>query len=176
MLHANCYFTERGNMKKIILFLIAILFGITGFYISDGYSHNNSAPNSECYACHTGAGIAAELKLAGLPKQYESGKTYNLTLTVNSRLESLGDVKGGFSAEASAGELMVLDDRNTQRSASFITHTQDGSTQRSWRFAWKAPSGNMDAEIRIMVVAANGDYSSANDTVTAELFTIRPKK
>lgn len=162
-------------MKKIVL-LVVLLLAVVGFAASIGYSSNNSAPSGECYVCHTGTAVPAKMKLAGVPKQYERGKIYNLTLTVSSPLQSIGVVQGGFSAEATAGELIVTDGKNTQISLPFITHTQEGSEKRTWKFAWKAPEQKMDVELKVRAIAADGDYSPNGDAVTAEVFTIKPKK
>ncbi len=162
-------------MKKIVLMVLMLLIAV-GVIASIGYGSNNSAPNAECYVCHTGATVPAELKLVGLPKQYEHGKTYKLTLTVSSPLQSIGVVQGGFSAEATAGELIITDEKNTQISLPFITHTQEGSEKRTWKFAWKAPQQKVDVDLKVMAVAADGDFSSNGDAITAEVFTIKPKK
>ncbi len=85
-------------------------------------------------------------------------------------------MQGGFAGEATAGELIVTDGKNTQLSNGIMTHTQEGSHHRKWSFSWKAPVAKMDAEIKVMVVAADGDFSAANEAVAAELFMIKPKK
>jgi hypothetical protein len=169
----------KGSMdtKRLLLFSMLGFFVVVGFLISTSYSYNNSAPNFECFVCHsTVEPQKTTIKVAGVPRVYEPGKTYTITLTVESTLKSLGEVQGGFSAAASAGELVVTDAKNTQLSNGIMTHTQEGSNHRKWSFSWKAPAIKTDAEIKVMAVAANGDFSAANDAVTADLFMIKPAK
>lgn len=161
-------------MKKIFLFFLAL--AALGLAASAGQSSTNSAPDGECFACHANTADSANIKMTGIPKEYEPGKTYNITLSVHSRLKSMSEIKGGFSASASAGELIVVDKKNTQISDSFITHTIEGAQSRTWKFAWKSPKEKMPAEIRVMAVASNGDYSPSGDAITADLVTIRPSK
>lgn len=161
-------------MRKIFLFFLAA--AALGLVSSAGQSSTNSAPDGECLICHAETADSADIKLTGIPKEYEPGKSYNITLSVFSRLESISEVKGGFSASASAGDLLVTDRKNTQKSNSFVTHTIQGAQTRMWKFAWKAPKQKTEVEIRVMAVAANGDYSPSGDAITAEVATIKPKK
>lgn len=161
-------------MRKIILiFFVIAAFGLV---TSVGQSSTNSAPDGECFVCHTDTADSADIKITGIPKEYEPGKTYNITLSVFSRLKSMSEIKGGFSAFASAGDLVVTDEKNTQKSNSFITHTIKGAQSRTWKFAWKAPKEKIDTDIKVMAVAANGDYSPSSDALTADVVTIKPKK
>ncbi len=161
-------------MRKIILFLLAIV--ALGLAASAGLSSTNSAPDGECFTCHADTADSANIKMIGLPKEYVPGKTYNITLSVQSRLKSMSEIKGGFSASASAGDLIVIDEKNTQKSNSFITHTIQGAQSRTWKLAWKAPKEKTDTEIRVMAVAANGDYSPSGDAMTADIIAIKGKK
>jgi len=161
-------------IKKIVLFLV-IAFGITAFVVSTGNSSNNSAPNFECILCHEGAG-SSEINVEGLPKKYTPGKTYKMILMVKGDVESLGDVAGGFAIEASAGELINIDKKNTQLSEGILTHTKEGSGLREWTFGWKAPSEKAEVTLSVMAVAANGDFSVIGDLVGADGYTIMPGK
>lgn len=160
--------------KKTAMYFIFII-SLTLLFSSIAYTNNNSAPNSECFTCHSGASDPATVKVTGLPKQFEPGKKYKITVAVDSKIKSVSEVKGGFSATVSEGELIVTDKKNTQISDSYLTHTIEGSDRRSWSFEWKAPEKKSDVELKIMVVAANGDYSPNGDAITAEVFTIQPK-
>jgi hypothetical protein len=161
-------------MRKIFLFFLAV--AAIGLVASGGQSSTNSAPDGECFVCHTNTADSADVKIIGIPKEYEPGKTYHITLSVFSRLKSMSEIQGGFSATASIGDLIVTDKKNTQKSNSFITHTIEGAKSRLWKFAWKAPKEKTDAEIRVMAIAANGDYSSSGDAMTADIIAIKGKK
>ncbi len=161
--------------RKLMLLSIALTMVV--LMAAMGYSHNNSAPNFECFKCHQPVGAhSTRIVLKGLPKVYEPGKVYKLELSVVSSLKSIGEVQGGFAAESTAGELIVSDKINTQLSDMILTHTQEGSTLRTWKFNWKAPVQKVNAELKVMVVAANGDFSATNDAVTADMFIIKPAK
>lgn len=162
--------------KKVIIGLVLAL-GLTLLGMSIGYGYNNSAPNFECFKCHQPIGAqSTQIVLKGLPKIYEPGKVYSLVLSVVSSLKSIGEVQGGFAAEVTAGELIVSDNTNTQLSDMILTHTQEGSNLRTWKFKWKAPVQKVNVELKVMAVAANGDFGAAGDSVMAEVFTINPKK
>ncbi|MDI6800750.1 MAG: hypothetical protein QMD01_01640 [Thermodesulfovibrionales bacterium] len=162
--------------KKVIIGLVLVL-GLTLLGMSAGYANNNSAPNFECYKCHQQMGAqSTQIVLKGLPKIYEPGKVYKLELSVVSSLKSIGEVQGGFAAETTGGELIVSDNTNTQLSDMILTHTQEGSNLRTWKFSWKAPLQKVNVELKVMAVAANGDFGAAGDSVMAEVFTINPKK
>lgn len=164
------------KFKKLSLFMILIAFGIMLLFISSVYASRNSAPNLECIICHEGEMVQNMVKVQGLPKSYVPGKTYNLTVVVTSDLESISESKGGFAIEASKGKLIVKDKKNTQLSNGILTHTQEGSELRKWRFSWKAPSEKIDASITVMAVAANGDYSASGDRVGADSYIIKSTK
>lgn len=148
----------------------------------------NSAPSFACMSCHSGTMATDMVSLGNLPANYRPGQTYNLTLTLQSALESLGEQQGGFALQVSAGELMVSDQTNTQISDGILTHTLEGSQRRTWDFAWQAPGtapagGQPERQaepgpivsITVMGVAANGDYSSVGDEVGAASFTLQPQ-
>jgi len=141
--------------------------------ISTVHSFNNSAPNFECLTCHVGQMAADMVEIRGLPKNYVPGKTYRLTIVVTSNMKSMGEVQGGFALEASAGELIVQDKKNTQLSNNILTHTQEGSHHRTWTFGWKAPTDKKDVHITVMALAANGDFSPVGDITGANSYTIR---
>ncbi|MEK6673408.1 MAG: choice-of-anchor V domain-containing protein [Nitrospirota bacterium] len=161
-------------MKKILLWFMPSLFIL--LTVSIGSGHNNSAPSLDCAICHQGDFAPELVSLEGLPETYTPGKRYKLSISVNSDLKSMGDIAGGFALESSAGDILVTDGKNTQLINSILTHTQDGSELRKWNFAWKAPLEKVDVTFTIMAVAANGDFSSTGDIVSAGSFTTKAKK
>lgn len=173
--------------KSLLLSAVAVAYAITmvGFPTPPAHGFANSAPNFDCMSCHPGAMKTDMVKLANLPSGYEPGKSYTLTLTLNSHLESMGDQQGGFAVRASAGQLIVQDDLNTQISNEILTHTLQGSAQRTWTFTWQAPGEAVGGwqfrrkaepgphvNLTVMAVAANGDFSSMGDEVGAAGFAI----
>lgn len=161
-------------MKMLLLCCICALAVCVGLFVADGYGHNNSAPILECVGCHQGDMAPDLVKVEGLPKKFVPGKTYKLTITVNSAMKSEGDVAGGFAVEASGGTLVVVDKKNTQLSDGLLTHTQEGSALRKWTVRWKAPKKKEEVTLSIMAMAANGDFSPNGDVVGAEIVTLKP--
>jgi len=171
------FIKEVLPMKRLIyILLIKAVCLMIGY--SDGlFAHSNSASSMDCFTCHRAmAGKEAVLKVSGIPKVYEPGKVYKITVTLESPLKSDGEAQGGFAVMVSAGELMVTDERNTQLSNGYLTHTLEGSRYRKWTFAWKAPVSNTVVDMTIMAIAANGDYSPSNDAIATSVFTINPKR
>ena len=130
----------------------------------------------ECITCHEGELSAGIVKIEGIPSSYKPGKTYTMTVRIDSALESMSESRGGFSLEVSAGKLIVKDKKNTQIADGYLTHTQEGNELRQWSFQWKAPTEESDVTITVMAVAANGDYSPTGDIVGAVSYTIKPSR
>jgi hypothetical protein len=160
-------------MMKQVLSIMVILAAVV-LSVSVGSGHNNSAPNLECVGCHQGDMASDLVKVDGLPKKFVPGKTYKLTITVNSKMKSEGDVAGGFAVEASGGTLVIVDKKNTQLSGGMLTHTQEGSALRKWTIGWTAPKKKEEVTLSIMALAANGDFSPNGDEVGAEIVTLKP--
>ncbi|MEW6408625.1 MAG: choice-of-anchor V domain-containing protein [Nitrospirota bacterium] len=149
-------------MKRwAILFILGAVFIV--FISTDCYgSSSGGAPTAMCYECHQSP-VSADIKIEGLPKKYIPEKTYTIVITVTSSVKSEGDNKGGFSVEVSGGELVVMDEKNTQISNSFLTQTAEGVKQRKWKIGWKAPEERKDITMGVSAIAANGDYSPNGD-------------
>lgn len=163
--------------KKIdLLVMTGALLALIGLHDSPAHGFANSAPSFDCMTCHQGETGDEAVQLRNMSGTYTPGKTYTLTLVVESGLKSMGEVQGGFALEASAGELIVLDDKHTQLSNGFLTHTMEGARKRTWKFGWKAPQAKTAVDITVMAVAANGDYSSTGDRVGADSFAMQPGK
>lgn len=143
------------------LFIFGAVF--IGFISTDCYgSSSGGAPTASCYECHQSP-QSADIKIEGLPKKYIPEKTYTIIITVTSSVKSEGDNKGGFSAEVSGGDLIVVDKKNTQISNGFLTQTAEGVKQRKWKAGWKAPKERRDITMGVSAIAANGDYSPNGD-------------
>ncbi len=81
--------------------------------------------------------------------------------------------------EVDAGELVVIDEKNTFISTTptgekLLTHTKDGSLLREWSFEWKAPEDATPVTFKISVIAANGDGSFNGDAYAHKEITIKP--
>jgi len=161
----------------LVLLFFGVLFVLSFTTREDSFAFLNSAPSFECMTCHVGAeDYVVDITIEGMPERYEPNRTYELKLVVKSDLESISDIKGGFAAQASAGELIDKDDVHTQVTESYLTHTMEGNKKREWVFGWKAPAdAGEQVEIEVMGVAANGDYSPSMDAVGFEIFRTNPR-
>lgn len=161
-------------MKRLLILPLVAFLALLGAGAAEAY--RNGAPTLKCYNCHTPVGDhASTLKVKGIPKEYKPGKTYRMSVAVKSDIRSLGDVKGGFVLQTSAGELIVADPAHTQISNGLLTHTIEGSTLRAWKLDWKAPQKG-DVEFTVMATAANGDFAPIGDAVLAEVFAAGSRK
>lgn len=162
-------------MKKTITIAALLLFCMTGIFVSAGYGHRNSAPTFDCMSCHPGDAEDI-IQVRGIPEAHVPGKTYEITVTAAGAAESMSESRGGFAFSASAGRLIARDRRNTQVIDGILTHTREGSELRQWTFFWKAPSPGKDVDFTVMAIAANGDFSSAGDSVGAAGFSSKAKQ
>lgn len=158
-----------------ILVFMAVV-GVTALHAS---SMSNGAPQLNCVQCHVGADKnPAEMVVEGLPEKYEPGKTYKITVKITKGPDCSGGVAcGGFAVQVSAGELIVVDKKNTFISTTptgekLLTHTKDGSLRREWTFEWKAPDKPEPVTFKISVIAANGDGSFNGDAYAYKEITI----
>ncbi len=151
------------------LFLLILALGAT-----TGANSTGGAPMTMCMDCH-GMPKGAEIRVEKLPRAYLPGSVYEISLRVVSGVKSESDTQGGFAVTASDGELIVSDQKTTQKSGDYITHTAEGTLLRSWNFKWKAPPEKKNVTLTISAVAANGDFAPANDAFSRREFIIQAK-
>ncbi len=146
------------------------------------FAMSNGAPTLSCTMCHTDAAShPAQFVVLGLPKEYEPGKAYKITVEITKGPNCEGGVAcGGFAATVNAGELKVIDPKDTfittdtMTGQKIITHTKEGSLLRKWTFEWIAPEKPEKVTFKIAVIAANGDGSPFGDAYAAKEITLTP--
>ncbi len=146
---------------------------------------SNGAPQLNCVACHVGADKnPVDFVIEGLPKVVEPGKEYKITIKITKGPESKGAAYGGFAVAASAGKLVVTDQKDTfittvtvnGQQVPVITHTKEGSMKREWTFAWVAPKDcKGPIKFEIAVLAANGDGSPMGDAYAHKVIEVECK-
>ncbi len=164
--------------EKVISFVIILTFLILNFAIVSAMSMG--APDVKCAKCHKSMAGVAKLKIKGLPSEfYVPGKSYEVEITLISNIKSTGFSQGGFAFYASAGELKVVDSKNTMLAIrgpyKYITHTSEGNGMRTWKLIWQAPKKPTEVTIQISSIASNGDASPSNDAMAVETITLKPK-
>jgi hypothetical protein len=163
-------------MKAFKGVLVAMILAATVFAMSNG------APTLSCTQCHMGADKnPAQFEIVGLPKTYVPGKAYKITIKVTKGPDCAGGVAcGGLAVSASAGELKVVDPKDTftttdmMTGKSIITHTKQGSLKREWTFEWVAPKTPAPVTFKISVLATNGDGSPMGDAFDSKTVVLQP--
>lgn len=110
-----------------------------------------------CATCHGNASSATTVTLTGLPAQFETGKTYSLTLNITNTT----NLKAGFNVLVSAGTLAAGTNSRVNPAKTQITHTSPTSAVgsiSSFTFNWTAP-----ANINTVTFNAAGNAVNGND-------------
>lgn len=169
----------RRILAPILVLAAVLAIGLLSYKHVEAMS--NGAPALNCVQCHVGADKnPADFVVEGLPEKYEPGKTYKITVKITKGPDCSGGVAcGGFAVAVSAGELKVVDSKNTFISPlptgeKILTHTKEGSKLREWTFEWVAPSKPEPVTFTISVLAANGDGSFNGDAYASKTFTVQP--
>jgi hypothetical protein len=154
--------------------------------------HTGSFGEPSCNesGCHQGNAVNAtggSLAITGFPAQYEPGKTYPVTVTIN----RTGSSRWGFecavrqdlsgSGARQAGNLVATDTRNThvdsEAGIQYVHHVfaLSGSGPRSWTFNWVAPTTAVGT-VRCGCAsnAANGDGNNTGDFIYTTSVTATP--
>ena len=176
--------------KEFLIFLILIL--VFTF-------HNNSLLNSypfgspgnktgslgdggqNCIGCHYGSniGIAGSINSNFLNNTYIPGNTYSLTLNAPGNYANYGFE---ITAEdpitgANKGFFIITDNVNTKsiENSTSVTHTIDGTNQKSWTFDWTAPdfaTSSSSVKFYASIINGNGNGSNTGDTYCENTLTI----
>lgn len=166
-------------MKYIytLISMAIVSFVIISINPQTGHTNSSGAPAGKTAAmgegscadagCHGGTatnapnGITSNIPAAG----YESGKTYDITVTA----DETGKVRFGFQARASAGALEANSFTQLVGGGTYITHRLASTTandKRVWTFRWVAPaSGTGEVTFNAAMLAANGNGTTSGDNV-----------
>ena len=163
---------NRYVLLSLSLVLVLAVLAVTASAMSNG------APDLQCTKCHVGAS-KADFVIEGLPKKYEPGKIYKITIKITKGPSCKGGAAcGGFAFWASAGKIIVIDKKHTfvttMAGKTYITHTKAGSLLREWTFEWKAPDKPVPVKVIVSVIAANGDSSPVGDAFASKEFVLQP--
>ncbi len=153
--------------------------GTTG----DSFFNEPSCNQTDCHVGNALNASGGSLTIAGVPAQYQPGKTYPITVTIS----RTGQRRWGFelavratSTKAQAGTIVATDTLNTQMVAQngvqYIEHTLNGTflgaSQGSWSFNWTAPATAVgDVRFSCAGNAANGDFNNTGDFIYTTFVT-----
>lgn len=172
------------KIKSLALFSILLCWVTLVYAFSSSPPPSNTGAPGEgsCINCHSGpTNRPGSIRITGLPQSYETGRQYNLTVTVS----ETGRSRWGFQITAirddgsAAGTFTVTDSSRTQlaigsvsgRTRMYVQHNTNG-TQRgtrdtaSFTLAWTAPTSDVG---RVTFYAAgnasNNDNSLGGDSI-----------
>jgi hypothetical protein len=113
--------------------------------ISSVPSGVGQAGNEGCI-CHGGASVETVVKLEGLPAVFESNTTYNLSIEIQSSIDSLAEQhQGGFRLIIKGGGTVLFEDlEEVQYLEEGWTHQSNGTYQRTWNLTWTSPNNSTD--------------------------------
>ncbi len=157
---------------KVLVFYVLLAVCVA---MGSAFALSNGAPDLKCAKCHKNVVGTADIKISGLPEKYKPGKEYTIEIEILSSVKSTGFSQGGFAIEASAGELKVVDEKNTLKSGKYVTHTTEGAGKRKWKVVWQAPDKPVEVTISVSAIASNGDASPANDAMGMKTVKIKPE-
>lgn len=151
--------------------------------------HTGGFGEPTCRACHADfpLGIDGSLAIDGLPRRYETGETYLVTIVLASEGMELGGFQaafryaGGERVGGVAGRVEAVDSTVVVAVGDGGTYVQHapggtwGSEVVSWTFRWTAPAKATDEAVVVHAAAnsANGDDSPSGDIVYAAERTMR---
>jgi hypothetical protein len=169
-------------------FFIILLFGAAVSMIMSSYSpgatststgNQSNSNGTNCTSCHSSFALNTSKTFitTNIPAEgYKPDSTYTVTVST----AKAGITKYGFQVHPTDsfstlnfGNIIVTNVTTTQAASGLITHTGSGNAfptgTANWSFNWKAPSTSNQGPVRFYgtVVAANQDFSSANDEVFA---------
>ncbi len=132
-----------------------------------------STSDGGCY-CHGASSQAATITVEGIPSNFSSLQTYNISIQINASVERASEDSGrlgGVRVLISAGTIFS---EELQYLENGWTHNQTSNMQRVWNLSWQAPQDDdqiVDFTIHANAVngggGSNGDYwaSSYADSV-----------
>lgn len=185
-----------------IIFLILLPF-LTGIYFmpekeTDAVTENNDAFNPEhldgaytggfgeqtCRSCHFDYDLNQEggsLSIQGINDSYSPGKSYEVTVTVESEQLEIGgfQMTARFEDGTQAGSFEWEGDRlmntpDVSDTVQYVQHSAEGTSatgeqEVSWNFTWKSPEDGQGPVIfNIAANAGNYDDSSFGDWIYAD--------
>jgi len=144
-----------------------------------------------CHSCHFDYPLNPEdegsLDVDGLPAQYEPGRNYTFTITL--QREEMGDagfqITSRFKDGSQAGSFDTgtghVDVTKTDNGIQYLQHAFEGSnveneSRASWEIVWTAPDDTSAKVIfNLAANAANGDVSAFGDLIFTRTMEIDAK-
>ena len=126
--------------------------------------------------CHGGASEATVVIISGLPGEFESNTTYNLSLQIDSSIEPSQDShQGGFRFYVQGGGMVQFENASkVQVLEDGWTHDLAGTYQRHWNLTWTSPENSTEpVKFSLVGNAVNGNEQSDGDGWSSHVVTIQ---
>jgi hypothetical protein len=154
---------SRGSPSMVwASMLLVLLFAPS---ISSLPSGVGEMANDGCL-CHGGASEATVVFISGLPVEFESNTTYNLSLQIDSSIEPSQDShQGGFRFNVQGGGMVQFENTSeVQILEDGWTHDLAGTYQRQWNLTWTSPENSTEpVNFSLVGNAVNGNEQSDGD-------------
>lgn len=122
--------------------------GITGSAVDYGCS------------CHGEGTAADDVQVTWYVEgDWSVGSSLNITLSATSDVPGS---MGGLNVQVNHGTLVAIDD-STQVIDGELTHTEAGTSERSWTFAWEPSTSSADLKLEAYVNTVDGDGNADAD-------------
>ena len=148
----------RLLLAWVLIIAVAVITFPDASSYSDGISVDDSKNGCVCHSSSPASDLT--VTLSGLPATYDTGVSYNLTVTLFGGPEVTSDStnQGGFNLKTSAGDLSSVDSNTQEMEDSSLTHNSEGNNQRSWEVEWIAPhDDSLSVTFLLRGNAVNGD-------------------
>ena len=150
---------------RMSFFLFLIATAVSGLPLTDSAPTGIGSMADNGCVCHGAQSNATVVAVLGLPAQFESAQTYNITLEIESSVvQSQNTSIGGFRILVSDGTLEPENSSLVHIIDDGWTHNFTGSASRAWNFTWTAPSDNTTSvDFVAHGNAVNGNGNSMGD-------------
>lgn len=168
---ANTVRSMRLNAVHVVFSLL--LFSLFIQPIQSIPTGIGSSSNDGCL-CHGSSSNATSTVLLGIPEQYDSNQSFNLSLVIESSVEQNANAsQGGFRLRVNQGAVEFEQTSHAQVIEDGWTHTLNGSQHRIWNFTWTSPIDNSTSTtFTVHGNAVNGNGNSMGDVWNTFAMTI----
>lgn len=125
--------------------------------------------------CHGGTSDATTVLISGLPEEFESNTSYNLSLQIESSIEASADNhQGGFRFFTKGGGTVQFENTSeVQELDDGWTHKLAGTYQRQWNLTWTSPENSTEpVKFSLVGNAVNGNEQSNGDGWSSHVLSI----
>ncbi len=172
---------NKYTFYLLLLSLPVLMLLFTGYSAGQTAIQATGSPgdsNTTCALCHTGNadyGAVAAITTTIPDSGYETGTTYDITMSINTT-----QVRNGFQLTAEDADANKVGSFSTSTNDSqvananhLVTHTATGNMQTTWTFQWTAPADNVgDITFYAATNASNNNGAETGDQIVLTNMTV----